>query len=229
MKDGFVLYSKYWDILKDLPNEDMGILFKTILKYQATKEIDELPANLKIAFNFIKNQFDLDDKKYQELCEKQKANGLKGGRPKTPKNPKNPMVFSETQKSLKEKEKEKGKEKEKEKEKEKDKECVINTTPHTFGSFQNVYLTDKQKKEFDCLVMDKKTADEIINNLSENIACKKEQIYDDQYPDMHLLRLKKYWQYYRSRPQPAGNNMSFSQVEQLLKENAKKLAERKAM
>ena len=103
LKSSFILYTNYHEILKDLSDEDAGILFKAILEYKALGEIGELPSHLNLAFKFIKNQFDLDDKKYKEFAEKQKANGLKGGRPKkeeNPKNPKNPTVFSETQKSL---------------------------------------------------------------------------------------------------------------------------------
>ena len=103
LKNSFILYSNYYDILKDLSDNDAGLLFKTILKYQATGEMTDLPANLDLAFKFIKNQFDLDEEKYKKFSEKQKTNGLKGGRPKkeeNPKNPKNPTVFSETQKSL---------------------------------------------------------------------------------------------------------------------------------
>ena len=77
--------------------------------------------------------------------------------------------------------------------------------------------------------MDKKTAEHIINNLSENIACKKEQIYDEQYPEMHLLRLKRYWQNYRTRPKGNGNNLSFAEIENLLNENAKKLEQKKVL
>ena len=117
-KNSFILYKNYYEILNELPNEDMGILFRAILSYQATDEIpDDLPLHLKFIFKFIKNQFDLDDEKYYDFVEKQTTNGKKGGRPKlaaetselenepteeiekNPKNPKNPWVFSETQKT----------------------------------------------------------------------------------------------------------------------------------
>jgi len=107
-KNSFILYKNYYEILNDLQDAEMGILFRAILKYQATGEILDMPAHLEIAFRFIKNQFDLDDKKYDEFIEKQSSNGKKGGRPKVKKepkeNPKNPTVFLETQKSLNENE-----------------------------------------------------------------------------------------------------------------------------
>ena len=102
-KNSFILYTNYYDILKDLNDTDAGLLFKAILAYQATGEILKLPNNLDLAFRFIKNQLDIDSEKYKKFSEKQKANGLRGGRPKkeeNPKNPKNPTVFLKTQKSL---------------------------------------------------------------------------------------------------------------------------------
>lgn len=41
-----------------------------------------------IAFMFFKNQFDLDDKKYETVVNRNKTNGLSGGRPRNPKKPK---------------------------------------------------------------------------------------------------------------------------------------------
>lgn len=99
-KNSFVLYSNYYEILKDLSDEDAGILFKAILQYQATGEVINLPVNIALAFKFIKNQFDIDDGKYKNFIEKQKTNGLKGGRPKKDKNPKNPTFFLETHQNL---------------------------------------------------------------------------------------------------------------------------------
>ena len=84
-KSSFILYKSYYDILHDLQDSDLGNLFRAILEYQATGNIIKLPVNLDIAFKFIKNQFDLDSKKYDEFIEKQTVNGKKGGRPKTQK------------------------------------------------------------------------------------------------------------------------------------------------
>lgn len=98
-KTGFLLYANYFDILQDLSNEDAGVLFKAILNYQANNIIPELPSHLNMAFKFIKNQFDVDEEKYNKKLEKARENGLKGGRPKkeeTEKNQKNQTVFKKT-------------------------------------------------------------------------------------------------------------------------------------
>ena len=95
--NSFVLYTNYFEILNDLTTEDAGFIFKAILEYKATGNFS-IPNHLNIAFKFIKNQLDIDCIKYQEKCDKAKANGLKGGRPKNPKNQtvyKKPNAFSQ--------------------------------------------------------------------------------------------------------------------------------------
>ena len=83
--NSFVLYTNYFEILNELSTEDAGYIFKAILEYKATGNF-QIPNHLLIAFKFIKNQLDIDNSKYQEKCEKAKANGLRGGRPKNQKN-----------------------------------------------------------------------------------------------------------------------------------------------
>lgn len=60
-----------------------------------------------MAFQFFKNQFRLDELKYQAVCERNKGNGAKGGRkPKpTQPNPKNPVGLKEPKQPDNEKEK----------------------------------------------------------------------------------------------------------------------------
>ncbi len=102
MKNSFILYTNYFDILKDLSDSDLGIMFRAILSYQTNGEYN-IPKHLELAFKFIKNQLDIDEVKYNDFIEKQRLNGLKGGRPKTQKTqafskkPKKPKL---TQKSL---------------------------------------------------------------------------------------------------------------------------------
>ena len=102
MKNSFILYTNYFDILKDLSDSDLGIMFRAILSYQTNGEYN-IPKHLELAFKFIKNQLDVDEVKYNDFIEKQRLNGLKGGRPKTQKTqafskkPKKPKL---TQKSL---------------------------------------------------------------------------------------------------------------------------------
>lgn len=93
-KNSFVIYHNYRDTLEDLTDEQVGILFRAILDYEIDKKEPNFNGELKIAFRFIKKDLDLNSDKYESICERNKINGLKGGRPK---NPKNPNGFSKTQ------------------------------------------------------------------------------------------------------------------------------------
>jgi hypothetical protein len=81
--------------------EDVGILFKSILQYQLTGEIDEskTPIQIKVAFRLLLDQFRRDEEKYNKKVEKNRENGKKGGRPKEeikePEPPKVPKVPKE--------------------------------------------------------------------------------------------------------------------------------------
>jgi len=95
-RKSFILHIDSLDILEHLTDEQSGQLFKAIKSYMNGEEI-LLDALLNIAFIPIKNQLDRDLLKYNSICARNKANGLKGGRPAKPKkptglsgNPKNP-------------------------------------------------------------------------------------------------------------------------------------------
>jgi hypothetical protein len=77
------------DILDDLTDEQAGMLFKAIKAHQKGEDL-ELSPIVKIAFSPFKNQFARDDEKYQKIVERNKNNGLKGGRPKNQDNPEKP-------------------------------------------------------------------------------------------------------------------------------------------
>ena len=88
-RKSFLVHIDSLDILDDLTDEQAGMLFKAIKAHQKGEDI-ELSPIVKIAFSPFKNQFARDDEKYQKIVERNKNNGLKGGRPKTQDNPKKP-------------------------------------------------------------------------------------------------------------------------------------------
>lgn len=94
MKKSFVLYSDNLDVLDELNDEQAGKLFKAIKEYQISeKEI--LEGMLKVVFIPFRNQLKRDKDKYLLICERNRLNGQKGGRPKeTQGNPKNPGGLS---------------------------------------------------------------------------------------------------------------------------------------
>jgi len=81
-KVSFLMYLDYEEQFNLLTDEQLGQLMRAIIKYEKTKEIPQLDAELKMAFSFIKTQLDRDREKYQAKCEKNRENAKKGGRPK---------------------------------------------------------------------------------------------------------------------------------------------------
>jgi len=113
-RPSFLLYKSFYAPIKHLKDDELGLLFRTLFDYQNGLEIENLPPQIGMAFAFFKNQFDLDEQKYQITVDRNKSNGSKGGRPKkeeTQANPENPVGFLEPKKAEKEKEKEKDKRK----------------------------------------------------------------------------------------------------------------------
>ena len=75
--NSFILYTNYFDILKDLSDSDLGIMFRAILSYKTTGSY-ELPSHLQLAFKFLKNQLDIDNEKWLKTKEKRSQAGKKG-------------------------------------------------------------------------------------------------------------------------------------------------------
>ena len=84
-RPSFLIYKSFYKPIKNLSNEDKGKLFSAIFEYQ-TQNFDALEQviepQIEMAFEFFKNQFELDNKKWEKRVEAQRTNGKKGGRPK---------------------------------------------------------------------------------------------------------------------------------------------------
>jgi hypothetical protein len=78
-KKSFVLYKDTLDVLDDMTNEQVGILFKAIKNYQCGKDY-KITDDLKLLFSTFKSQFIRDDEKYKHKSETNKNNGSKGGK-----------------------------------------------------------------------------------------------------------------------------------------------------
>jgi uncharacterized phage protein (TIGR02220 family) len=85
IRPSFLIYKSFYKPIKNLSNEDKGKLFSAIFEYQ-TQNFDALEQviepQIEMAFEFFKNQFELDNKKWEKRVEAQRSNGKKGGRPK---------------------------------------------------------------------------------------------------------------------------------------------------
>jgi len=89
-RQSFIIYKNFYEPIKHLNNTDLGKLFRAIFEYNlAEKNINGVvvPPEVKIPFEFFRNQFNLDEAKWLKRVEASRENGLKGGRPPQPKEP----------------------------------------------------------------------------------------------------------------------------------------------
>lgn len=123
------LYVSYLESLAPFSDEEIGRMVRAMLIYTATGEMPLFDGNERFIWPTIKAQIDRDEAAYQERCEKNRANGAKGGRPK------NQSVITETEWFSEKPKKAKEKEKEKEKEKKKENDSDMADKPPTRHSF----------------------------------------------------------------------------------------------
>ena len=80
-KESTIIYDKHVEICSEyLTDEQFGKLMFALVKDEEPDFGDD--EMLAMAFAFIALQKDMDDKKYEERCKKNQANGKLGGRPK---------------------------------------------------------------------------------------------------------------------------------------------------
>lgn len=80
-KEGFLIYRSFYKPISRLSDKQLGRLFRAIFKYQLG-EVVEVEEDIEMAFEFFKNQFEIDELKYQVTIERNHENGRKGGAPK---------------------------------------------------------------------------------------------------------------------------------------------------
>ena len=86
-KKSVLVYCDLIHTVEHLPDELAGKLFKHFLAYVNDQDPQTDDVMLKIAFEPIKQQLKRDLKKYNNIVERNRKNGSKGGRPKNPKKP----------------------------------------------------------------------------------------------------------------------------------------------
>ena len=84
-KESFLIYKSFYKPISKLSDKQLGRLFRAIFKYQLG-EIITVEEDIEIAFEFFKNQFEIDENKYHGIVERNRSNGSKGGAPKRAKN-----------------------------------------------------------------------------------------------------------------------------------------------
>jgi len=119
---GFICHDDYYDRIKRLSNEEVGSLFRNLMLYHAGRydEMEDFVDAEGIAFDFIANDIDRMEEKYNSTCETNRLNGSKGGRPKkrtvSEKTEQNPIKSAETELNPTKPYKDKDKDKEQNKE-----------------------------------------------------------------------------------------------------------------
>tara|TARA_R110000751_G_scaffold102728_1_gene197749 strand:- start:654 stop:1343 length:690 start_codon:yes stop_codon:yes gene_type:complete len=92
-KESFIIYKSFYEPIKKLKDQNLGILFRALFLYQITGEEPPEDSDILMPFEFFKNQFKLDAIKYEKVVDRNQKNGLKGGRPRTQENPNNPTGY----------------------------------------------------------------------------------------------------------------------------------------
>lgn len=98
MRKSFILHIDSLGILNELTDEQAGQLFRKIYEYHSkekpktTEKTHSVNSVIELVFYPFKAQFERDFQEYKRVCDRNKFNGLKGGRPKkeNPDKPKKP-------------------------------------------------------------------------------------------------------------------------------------------
>lgn len=95
-KKSFILYCDLIHTVEQMPDDKAGLLFKHILRYVNDKNPITDDLIIKLTFEPVKQQLKRDLQKYYSICDRNKENGKKGGRPvkqeytENPEEPKKP-------------------------------------------------------------------------------------------------------------------------------------------
>lgn len=176
-KESTVVYDKHVEICAEfLTDEQFGkLMFTLTMGKEPDFGDDKL---LALAYAFIALQKNIDDEKYEKICETNRKNGRLGGAPKGNKN-------AEKQPKQPNAKKNNPKEKDKEKEKEKENDAgLISDNPadssadssfSLFGEYENVELTQDERQA----LQDKfERSGALINEVSEWISGAKNNVPD---------------------------------------------------
>lgn len=97
-KDSFIIYKSFYKPISKLSDKQLGRLFRAIFEYNLG-EVVSVEDDIEMAFEFFKNQFDIDESKYQGIVKRNQENGRKGGSQRVQKSDStnNPMGPTGTQ------------------------------------------------------------------------------------------------------------------------------------
>lgn len=76
-KDNFLLYNSMYATIKKIPDAIVGKVIKSIFEYSISKKLPDYYDDAgveSVLFSFIQNTLDINEKKYNEKCEKNRKN-----------------------------------------------------------------------------------------------------------------------------------------------------------
>lgn len=136
------MYFSYLEPLADLTDEEVGRVVRAILKYGADKTIPDLSPSERMAFTFMKTNFDREAAAYDAKVEKKRENGKKGGAPVGNQNARKQKQPKQPKEEEKEEEEEEETNKKEESSSSKEEGVVLTTTMTTLiESYEGAYGT----------------------------------------------------------------------------------------
>ena len=81
---GFFTYFHHANVIDKLSDAQTGRLFKALMHYGRDGELIDLSDDIAcdLTFTLMRDEIDRNFERYQEMCEKRREAGKKGGRPK---------------------------------------------------------------------------------------------------------------------------------------------------
>lgn len=83
----FKLFFDSQELLEPLDDAERGRLFSALLHYARTGEVPALSGGERYIFPVFRQQLDRDQAEYEQLSQRRRANGAKGGRPRKCREP----------------------------------------------------------------------------------------------------------------------------------------------
>ena len=75
----FVFNLEWFEVLKEHPAEVRLEVYEAIMRYASSGTLPDLKPLAAMAFSIIKKEMDYNRQKYEDVCEKRRESGRKGG------------------------------------------------------------------------------------------------------------------------------------------------------
>ena len=82
MKNSLVIYYDILEQLEDFTDEQFGHLLRAVIKFDMTGQEPKFTGEMKVAFKCMKPILIKNKENYNEICEKRRIAGSKGGKQK---------------------------------------------------------------------------------------------------------------------------------------------------